>query len=257
MGRDKPDAGRPNLKVRYGIGEWYGRSFVRLSPQERRDLARVQALEKNHRPQFTCPFRSTPANQVLCTKPGGICSLRAYELDEKTGVVTAATREEGRLVTTCPHRFKQSALIFSWIAKTLLQCSDPLVVGEVGFLEQENVSGRTKVKAGDAEDVGRIDNVLIHPAQDPFHWAALEIQAVYFSGPSMTREFSTIRRLREKGLIFPTAIRRPDYRSSGPKRVMRQLRTKALSLRRCGESGRKPGVLCPRFVSLRKIEIAQ
>jgi len=235
QGREKNRAGRPRIKTRYGIGEWYGRSFVRLQPEERRELARVQTLEKRQRPQFACPFRSTPANQILCTKRGGVCSLRLYELDEETARVSAPTREGNQLVTTCPHRFKQERLIFTWIAETLLGCPEPLIVGEVGFLEQEIISTRGNAKATDAEDVGRIDNVLVHPTRDPLHWTALEIQAVYFSGLSMSREFTAIRKSRGKGLLFPVAIRRPDYRSSGPKRLMPQLQIKVPTLRRWGK----------------------
>jgi hypothetical protein len=234
-GKEKNRARQPRIKTRYGIGEWYGRSFVRLSPDERRELARVQALEKGKRPQFACPFRSTPANQILCTKPGGVCSLRLYQLNEETERVSAPTGEGGQLVTTCPHRFKQEGLIFTWIAETLLGCLEPLIVGEVGFLEQETISARGNAKATDGEDVGRIDNVLVHPTRDPLHWTALEIQAVYFSGPSMSSEFTAIRKSRAKGLLFPAATRRPDYRSSGPKRLMPQLQIKVPTLRRWGK----------------------
>ena len=139
------------------------------------------------------------------------------------------------LVTTCPHRFKQQGLIFTSIAETLLGCPEPLIVGEVGFLEQETISTRGNAKATDGEDVGRIDNVLVHPTRDPLQWTALEIQAVYFSGPSMSSEFTAIRKSRAKGLLFPAATRRPDYRSSGPKRLMPQLQIKVPTLRRWGK----------------------
>jgi len=234
-GKERNRTEKPRVKIRHGIGEWYGRSFVRIPPEDRRELARVQALDRRKRPQFGCPFRSTTANQILCTKPGGVCSLRPYQLDEETGRVFTPTGEGNYLVTTCPHRFKQRGLIFNWIAETLLGCPEPLIVGEVGFLEQETVSTRGNAKVADAEDVGRIDNVLVHPTREPLHWGALEIQAVYFSGPSMSREFSSIRRWRRKGLPFPTAIRRPDYRSSGPKRLMPQLQIKVPTLRRWGK----------------------
>jgi len=233
--KEKNRAGQPRIKTRYGIGEWYGRSFVRLSSEERRELARVQALEKRKRPQFACPFRSTPPNQTVCAKPGGVCSLRLYQIDEETERVSVPSGDGSHLVTTCPHRFKQGGLIFSWVAETLLGCPQPLIVGEVGFLEQETVTTRGNAKAADAEDVGRIDNVLVLPARDPLHWSALEIQAVYFSGPSMSKEFSAITKWRRKGLPFPAAIRRPDYRSSGPKRLMPQLQIKVPTLRRWGK----------------------
>jgi hypothetical protein len=219
-------AGRPGVKTRYGIGEWYGRSFVRLAPEKHRELARVQALAKGKRPHFVCPFRSTSGDELLCSKPGGICSLRHYQLDQETKRVSCPTGEATHLVTTCPHRFKQGGLIFNWIGETLLGCPDPLIVGEVGFLGQESVPDRSDPRAADAEDVGRIDNVLVHPSNNPLNWAALEIQAVYFSGPSMSKEFAVLRRARNQALPFPVAIRRPDYRSSGPKRLMPCLRIK-------------------------------
>jgi hypothetical protein len=237
--KEKNRAGQPRIKTRYGIGEWYGRSFVRLSSEERRELARVQALEKRKRPQFACPFRSTPPNQTVCAKPGGVCSLRLYQIDEETERVSVPSGDGSHLVTTCPHRFKQEGLIFTWIAETLLGCPEPLIVGEVGFLEQETISTRGNAKATDAEDVGRIDNVLVHPTRDRLHWTALEIQAVYFSGLSMSSEFTAIRKSRAKGLLFPAAIRRPDYRSSGRKRFMPQLQMKDPSLRRWEKTRRR------------------
>jgi hypothetical protein len=67
------------------------------------------------------------------------------------------------------------------------------------------------------------------------NWCALEIQAVYFSGTSMRREFDVIRESKMDTLPFPTGQRRPDYRSSGPKRLMPQLQIKVPTLRRWGK----------------------
>jgi hypothetical protein len=156
-------------------------------------------------------------------------------LEEETKRVSWPAGEASHLVTTCPHRFKQGGFIFNWIGESLLACRDPLIVGEVGFLEQESGPSRSGAKPADAEDVGRIDNVLVHPSRDPLHWTALEIQAVYFSGPSMSREFAVLRKSRKKAPPFPVAIRRPDYRSSGPKRLMPQLQIKVPTLRRWGK----------------------
>ena len=66
-------------------------------------------------------------------------------------------------------------------------------------------------------------------------WCALEIQAVYFSGDEMGTEFRSIREREESGLPFPSGRRRPDYRSSGPKRLMPQLQIKVPTLRRWGK----------------------
>jgi restriction endonuclease NotI len=234
-GREENKSAKKSLKTRFGIGEWYGRSFVRLAPEDRRELAGIQGLPKGQKPQIICPFRSAPGSKVFCTKAGGVCSLRHYQLDEQTQRVSWPSGGSSHLVTTCPHRFKQEGLIFKWIGETLLRCSDPLIVSEVGFLEQETVSGTGEARAADGEDVGRIDNVLVHPGREPLHWAALEIQAVYFSGPSMSKEFTVLRTSRKNALPFPVAIRRPDYRSSGPKRLMPQLQIKLPTLRRWGK----------------------
>ena len=205
---------KPRIKIRYGIAEWYGRSIVRLTPDDRQELARVQAVEKGKRPHLVCPFRSTPENRVPCTKAGGVCSLRRYELHEETGRITWPTGKGGNLVTICPHRFKQGGLIYRWIGEEVLGCRDPLIVGEVGFLEQESLAGRDRAGGAYLEDVGRIDNVLVHPSRVPLHWVPLEVQAVYFSGPSMSKEFAALRASHKDALPFPAAIRRPDYRSS-------------------------------------------
>ncbi|HZT68189.1 MAG TPA: NotI family restriction endonuclease [Terriglobia bacterium] len=203
---------------RFGIGEWYGRPFVTLTPEERRRFAGAA-----HR-SVACPFRSTPAAVFPCSKAGGVCSLRLYHQDDEGAVTTVAGQS---LRTTCPNRFHQDHTIFSWIGEVLLGTAEPLVVGEVGFLERENG------EAGD--DVGRIDHILVHPTRDPLHWCALEIQAVYFSGASMRADFTAIREHGGAGIPFPAGFRRPDYRSSGPKRLMPQLQIKVPALRRWGK----------------------
>jgi hypothetical protein len=63
----------------------------------------------------------------------------------------------------------------------------------------------------------------------------VEIQAVYFSGDSMNRDFQGILSREGQGLPFPAGKRRPDYRSSGPKRLMPQLQIKVPTLRRWGK----------------------
>lgn len=175
-----------------------------------------------------CPFRG---NGAPCTKTGGVCSLRLYHLAGATGGVVAAAGNRGMLRATCPNRFLERGLIFSWIGEALLGTSHPRVVGEVGFLESERVEDDDV----EGDDVGRIDHVLVHPSADPMRWCALEIQAVYFSGASMGADFTMIRNHEGEALPFPAGHRRPDYRSSGPKRLMPQLQIKVPSLRRWGK----------------------
>ncbi len=226
-----PTSGSGKDRSRYGIGEWYGKSFVRLSANERKALANMQSLPKKDQPPQVCIPRSTPQNPILCTKQGGVCSLRLYTKSEGTNRVSVAPGNLGRLRTTCPYRFEQNALIYHWIGETLVGTKKPIIVKEVGFLERGDSDAATAAR----EDVGRIDNVLVHPRKDPLCWCALEIQAVYFSGAAMSVEFAMLRRHGGRGLPFPAGQRRPDYRSSGPKRLMPQLQIKVPSLRRWGK----------------------
>jgi hypothetical protein len=140
----------------------------------------------------------------------------------------------GSLRTTCPYRFQENGLIFRWIGETLLGHSQPLVVGEVGFLERPASEGLPSEKVVDSDDVGRIDNVLVHPNRTPLHWCALEIQAVYFSGSSMSKEFNMLNSFAGTDLPFPPANPHPDYRSSWS-RLVPELQIKVPSLRRWGK----------------------
>lgn len=83
--------------------------------------------------------------------------------------------------------------------------------------------------------VGRIDSVLVHPDLDYLRWCAVEMQAVYFSGPALSNDYPLFTDPDTLGIPFPGKIRRPDYRSSGPKRLMPQLQIKVPTLRRWGK----------------------
>lgn len=221
-------------RCRYGIGEWYGNVFSALGQKERKKLAEMQFLAKRDRTPQRCPFRSSTTRSVPCTKDGGVCTLKLYEFDPSAGAAKPAAGETGFLISICPSRFQQNATIYSWIGETLLDDPKPAVVSEIGFLERGGES-ESDDHSDSAEDVGRIDNVLVRSASSPLSWCALEIQAVYFSGNSMRREFETISSSTDDRVPFPSGHRRPDYRSSGPKRLMPQLQIKVPTLRRWGK----------------------
>jgi hypothetical protein len=213
--------------TRFGIAEWYGESFVKATPDRRRELARLAlAHEASARSAPPCPFMSGRD----CSKKGGVCSLRSYRktTDEK---VLAESGVEGDVRVVCPHRFQQDGLIHSEVGRHLLGTTDPRVVTEVRFLKRPGTDDGPSKKS---EDVGNIDCVLVHPDDSPLKWCALEIQAVYFSGTAMKGLFQHIEQCTDGGLPWPDAIRRPDYRSSGPKRLMPQLQIKVPTLRRWG-----------------------
>lgn len=231
----QPQPPRPPRDLyRYGIGEWFGESFALMSAQRRKELANRQLLPRRDRAPITCPFQSHGGNQVSCNKESGVCTIREYRKVGATGNVEIATGPSGSLRAVCPGRFIENRTIFQWIGETILGHPNPMVVNQVNFL-QRMVDITSVDEDPDLRDVGRIDHVLVHPVPPPFEWCALEIQAVYFSGDGMGPEFIALGQHPTEAIPFPVGRRRPDDRSSGPKRLMPQLQTKVPSLRRWGK----------------------
>lgn len=221
------------LQSRFGIGEWYGKPFTDLSPQQRRHFAEIQLMPQRERPPQPCPFLSHSGRTIDCSKSGGVCSLGKYDRSLQTGEVSVAS-EGGTIRTTCPSRFEEDGKVYNWIGEVILSTRSALPLGQVSFLRRVPPIGGEESQREGREEVGRIDNVLIVPDTSPLQWCAVEIQAVYFSGKSMKRDFE---RILEDGdaLPFPAEIRRPDYRSSGPKRLMPQLQIKVPTISRWGK----------------------
>lgn len=225
-----------DLTPRFGIGEWFGNSLTQLSGEERQNYASQVLKPKKDRTPQPCPFQALKPDAV-CSKEGGVCSLRLYsyaqhpEAERAMGIPVEGTQGDFR--ATCPYRFHDDLNVFKWVGETILGDPDPMLVAEVGFLE----AGATTDNEG-GDDVGRIDMVLVSnetPEGAPMAWAALEIQAVYFSGNAMRGEFEAFNDALVDWVIFPAGRRRPDYRSSGPKRLMPQLQIKVPTLRRWGK----------------------
>ena len=208
----------PKTRRRYSIGEWYGSPFETISPAERFRNARAE-METDTIRGLDCPFQKNR----ICSKKGGVCSLRRYE---QTG--EAAVSMSGPLVTTCPNRFLEKGAIFKWIGEKLLGTDRPIILRQVGFLNRfPSVADVPSDDEGDSRDfIGRIDHVLVHPTKQPLDWCPVELQAVYFSGKSMRREFNMLSQSVLSAIPFPAEQRRPDWRSSGPKRLLPQLQTK-------------------------------
>ena len=210
----------------YSIGEWFGVDVTALTPDER--LANAQLALSKQVKQRPCPFRSGR----LCNKAGGVCSVRQYRREKEGGSITL-----GDVVTTCPARFFDGNEVFRWIGKEILGTQTPRVIGEIPFLrklrkETAEEGGRDP---GEVDFVGRIDSILVHPDETHgLNWCALEMQAVYFSGASMASEFKDIEE-HPGELRFPVRKRHPDFRSSGPKRLLPQLQTKVPTLSTWGK----------------------
>lgn len=217
---------KPKIRNRYSIGEWYGNGIESLTPTERFGRAKVER-NANAIIGAPCPFQK----DTKCNKKGGVCSLRQYH-QIGAGPVTCI----GPLITTCPNRFLESDTIFRWVGETLLQTKEPVVLNEIGFLDRLSTDEKSDDEHEDSRDfIGRIDNVLVHPTRQPMDWCALELQAVYFSGKSMANEFKMLAESPSETLQFPAKNRRPDWRSSGPKRLLPQLQTKVPTIRTWGK----------------------
>jgi hypothetical protein len=217
---------QPKVRSRYSIGEWYGAGFESLTPSERFERAKTEC-DANAILDSACPFQ----HDAKCNKKGGVCSLRQYQ-QIGDGPVSGV----GPVITTCPQRFLEAEKIFRWVGESLLQTTEPVVLSEIGFLDRLRPEETPEEVAEDSRDfIGRIDNVLVHPSRQTMDWCALELQAVYFSGQSMANEFKMLSAEPTEAFPFPAKHRRPDWRSSGPKRLLPQLQTKVPTIRTWGK----------------------
>lgn len=240
----------------YGIGEWYGDLYADLPTLKKKAYANTKFTT------VICPyFAQVPAlgpksGKLHCNKKGGICSLRNFH----EAVIPGDDITFGPITATCPNRFLEDGVIVQHIAKTVLNTESPLFAKEIAFLmrpksgvagdaeadaalEEEEAEAKEGAEGTEAaaaesarEDVGRIDLVFVDP-NDKEKWCAVEMQAVYFSGGEMGKDLAVIRDLADtaNGTPMPGAARRPDFRSSGPKRLMPQLMIKVPTLRRWGK----------------------
>lgn len=210
------------MPSRYGTGELYGFDFSTLSPERVRQLSSA-----SHR-EMECPFKPPEPDKPVrrCNKKGGVCALRLYFQGED-GKIEAKDEP----VVTCPNRFLEANVVVQWVGETLLGTAKPAVISELPFLMGEIQAE----EEADPDAVGKIDKVLVNAEGDNLRWCALEMQAVYFSGMSMENDFKVMREWTGPGVPIPKVQRRPDFRSSGPKRLMPQLQIKVPTISRWGK----------------------
>jgi hypothetical protein len=222
---------------RFGVGEWFGTLFSSMTVDERSRCVQDSKIRKREeRP--VCPFklRSNGLPQP-CSKESGVCSLQLFSKGEDDSVLPV-TGAQGALRCTCPYRFFEGGVVQAWIGEELLGTKSPMEVSEVPFLKPDSrMTAETSLDepSDEGSSVGRIDSVLVHPDLENLDWCAVEMQAVYFSGQALSKDFPLFVDSSLKGIPFPGKIRRPDYRSSGPKRLMPQLQIKVPTLRRWGK----------------------
>ncbi len=189
---------------RYGIAEWFGLPLTKLTPTKRQNLAQSALGDA---PPPPCPFK---ANHPPCQKVGGVCSFRLYGEGENGRV-----RElEAAPVILCPARFEQNRVIIRWLAEIVdFQPDETMLAREIPFMQSINTE----------KPAGKIDLVIGRTVADRLDWYGLEIQAVYFSGHGMSSQFDILSSDNEVRPPYPDRVRRPDWRSSGAKRLMPQL----------------------------------
>lgn len=214
----------PRTRTRYSLGEWYGQNVETLAPSVRQQFS-LREIDVDGILGNPCPFQESKN----CNKKGGVCTLRLYS-QSGDGPVQGI----GSPIAVCTNRFLEDGMIHRWVGETLLGTSEPLVLSEIGFLDRWRPLDMEGEE--DSRDyIGRIDNVLLHPDRHPLDWCALEIQAVYFSGKAMKKEFEMMSKHHGDKFAYPAQHRRPDWRSSGPKRLLPQLQTKTPTIRTWGK----------------------
>ena len=198
---------------RYGIGEWYGIPLTVLTAAQRQLMAGI-ALGDEDPP--ACPFQE---DAPTCRKAGGVCSLQRYD----EGGDGRVEQPEDAPVIVCPARFEQNRLLVRWLAEIVgLSPSETMIAREIPFMQSTSTD----------RPAGKIDLVIGRVGDGGLRWYALEIQAVYFSGPGMTSQFEILRDDLTSLPPYPDRVRRPDWRSSSAKRLMPQLQIKAPTVRR-------------------------
>jgi hypothetical protein len=224
------------VQTSWGIAEWYGKDVVTMSSAERAAAAATAiAAEDNgvsSSPQPECPFLSSHKPGSLCNKVGGVCSIRRYM---KGSVVLP---DSSQPATTCPNRFlehRADESVFEYISREFFGAeSGAKLIAETPFLRKEVASGGER-----GAKAGRIDWIIVPKPSElnggaSADWIAIETQAVYFSGSRIRPDFEAY--LNEPDFLhYPVGRRRPDFRSSGPKRLLPQLEAKAPVMNRWGK----------------------
>lgn len=225
----------------YGIAEWFGREMAGLTPEERVFYAK-KALQSSKMSRVECPHRTKMFGKpTLCNKTGGVCAIAVYSQKSTTSSPTISPFS----VSVCPSRLLEPT-VFVRIGQAVLGSQDIFLVQEVPFLQ--NVVPSDK---GTTFKAGRIDFVIVDK-DDRNKWCAVEAQTVYFSGDNMGIEFQAL--LAAKGVLsMPVGVRRPDYRSSVPKRLSPQLLLKVPYLGR----GKYVAVIIDEFVYRQMAPLAE
>lgn len=161
-----------------------------------------------------CRFRNSPCTKSSIPDPLGICTLSSGD--------TAAS--------LCPVRFLEQNRIFTDAARIAFGPDTSFAVfPEIRILEiPPKVVGKRPKKIGKVDFLlGKIEGGVIAD------FAAVEIQAAYFSGGSLRKVFAHY--MAERSVEGLDTKRRPDFRSCAQKRLIPQLQLKIPVFRRWGK----------------------
>jgi hypothetical protein len=178
------------------------------------DVADQSDAAWQNRESRHCRFRDSPCTKSSITDPLGICSL-------SDGDTAAAL---------CPVRFLEQNRIFTDAARIAFGSSTSFAVfPEIRILEiPPKVEGKRPMRIGKVDFLlGRIDDGAVTD------FAAVEIQAAYFSGGSLRKVFAHY--MVERSVEGLDTKRRPDFRSCAQKRLIPQLQLKIPVFRRWGK----------------------
>lgn len=178
------------------------------------DVDDISDTAKAARQSKHCPFRNTPCTKSSKIDPIGVCSLS----DGKTAAAL------------CPVRFLEKDKIFIDAAEIAFgEHASFGVFPEVRIL---------KLEAGSEDErdrkIGKVDFILGKIENGKIiDFAAVEVQAVYFSGGEIRSPMHYF--LENERLDLKNSDRRPDFRSSAQKRLVPQLQLKVPVFRRWGK----------------------
>lgn len=161
-----------------------------------------------------CRFRDSPCTKSGILDPLGICTLSNGH----------------RAAALCPVRFLEGNRIFRDAAAIAFGPGATIAIfPEIRILEIEPLTDSER-----ARKIGKVD-FLIAKIEDNhvIDFAAVEVQAAYFSGRSLKPAFNIF--LNEGHFGSENTQRRPDFRSCAQKRLVPQLQLKIPVFRRWGK----------------------
>jgi len=184
------------------VSEIFGKGFNNRSNEA--ELIRAKKI---------CPFQNTPCTKSSKTDPIGICTFS----------------DGNSAASVCPNRFLEHGRIFRDAAAIAFgEAAKYEVFPEIKILKIKDK------KTGKDKKIGKVDFLIGKiESGSVTDFAAVEIQAVYFSGTEIRTFLKNY--LHAKSTNIKAEKRGMDFRSSAQKRLIPQLKLKVPVFRRWGK----------------------